>query len=119
MCPDCQKEDPLAIWESDGFRVIMRPTGRYDRYGKTGTAYKFFHEGNLIFRGEEYYPAPSTKWDSEASQLSLLSFFAMGYEDTDDEFFEEYTPEQIAWRDEFAEELSMIVMEQEEELEEA
>lgn len=55
----------------------------------------------------------------EATLLELLWFLTLGEEDTaDEESFEAYTPRQLKWRDERAEDLHLAVDNREMELEE-
>jgi len=106
----------IRTWTRDDYQLDLWDTGkRQEASGKSILNYVFWHHGKVIFHGSEYCPSPLHCTDSDDSVASLLSFLSCGDGDTDDEFFEDYTPEQIAWRDEFAEDLSLIVYDMENE----
>ena len=69
--------------------------------------------GNVIFQGNDLSPSPGEAIDGDGVIRSLLGFLTMGEHDTDDEYFERYTPQQLRWRDEHAENLSIYSMEPE------
>lgn len=99
----------IRTWNGEDFQLDMWDTYKRNRDGKYILSYVFWHNGIVIFTGSDYCPSPMDAIDSDASVASLLGFLSCGDGDTDDEFFEDYTPAQIAWRDEFAESLSLIV----------
>ena len=72
----------------------------------------------VIFDGKDFTSYRSTDELTTAEMRdvgqSILGFLTLRPGDTDDEYFDDYTPEQIEWRDEFAEELAMYAMAAEE-----
>ena len=67
------------------------------------------HEGRVVFpRGSLYCAVnSSTTTDGVAARELALSTVGMRPGDTDSEYFASYTPEQLAWADEFGEAVSM------------
>lgn len=63
-------------------------------------AYKMYVEGKLLFSGTDYKPSDLVGRDSLDASLNLLGLLSMGVNDTDDTFFENYTPEQYRWASE-------------------
>jgi hypothetical protein len=64
-------------------------------------------DGRTVFRGEDCGVAPSDAIDSDAALRGLLGFLTLKPGDTDDEYFERYTPDQRAFAESDAEELAM------------
>ena len=62
----------------------------------------------VIFDGDDFRPSPSHSLDGPEAIVSLLGFLSLGDGDTDADYFKGYTAEQLAWRDEHAEALSMV-----------
>lgn len=88
-----------------------------DRDGKDLIAYQLYDSDwhdNPVFEGNDFH-SPNG-YSMEESALSLLGFLTLKEGDTDSEYFEQYTPEQIKWRDERAEQMQIEVMEAEEKL---
>ena len=78
--------------------------------GKQNLKYYLFHEGKLLFSGEDFKPSPIHDIDSIDSLVSLLGFLTLKRGDTDPEFFKDYTEEQFKWMHTTAfEELRMMV----------
>lgn len=67
-----------------------------------------FRKGDqVIFLGHDFRPGHSSV-DGDQSLRSLLTFLTLRPGDTDDEYFDQYTPEQIEFRDGDAEEIAMF-----------
>lgn len=64
--------------------------GRYVKY-------KFSFDGKVLFEGADYRPSPMFEEASREAAIGLLGFLTLRPGDTDDEYFEKYTPEQMAW----------------------
>ena len=72
--------------------------------------YRLFDDGKLIFEGDQYRPAPSVGIASDGAVMHLLGFLTLKPGDTDPEYFDAYTSEQLAWCQSMrAEELSLMV----------
>ena len=69
-----------------------------DRYGKSVLGYELSTpDGTVVFAGEDFYCSPCYAIDSDDCLRSILGFLTLRPGDTDDEYFEKYTPEQLAW----------------------
>lgn len=57
--------------------------------------YYMFFNNEIIFSGNDFRPSPLYNIDDLESAVSLLAFLTLQKGDTDDKYFENYTPEQI------------------------
>lgn len=78
--------------------------------------YRFWDKDEVIFEGRDF---ACPRGDFEAGKfseclLSLLGFLALRPGDTDEEYFESYTPRQREWCEERTEDLRLIVFDLEE-----
>ncbi len=73
----------------------------------------YFNEEKVIFKGDDFGCSPLHAIDSDECLRSLLSFLTLRRGDTDAEYFEDYTPEQMDFRDTHAETLSMYAVKDE------
>jgi hypothetical protein len=90
------------------FTLNTWDTGRTDSYGKSILRYQFQDgKGNLLFEGEDFACSPMHAIDSDESVRALLSFLVLRPGDTDEEYFENYTQEQMDFANEHGEILSM------------
>jgi hypothetical protein len=55
-------------------------------------------DGWIIFEGEDFAGSPMDADDSDETVAALLTFLTLRRGDTDAEYFESYTPEQLAWQ---------------------
>lgn len=100
--------DKLRHVRIEGFELVTRATNRCDRRGQTYIAYEFKSpEGLTIFEGSDFAGWPSHADDSDETLRCLLGFLTLRPGDTDKEYFDEYTPEQLAFCSEHAEYLSL------------
>lgn len=98
----------------DGYRLLMWDTNRTDdRYGKSVLGYAFYAPGadKPLFVGEDFCCSPANCVDSNETVCSLLGFLTLRPGDTDREWFENYTPEQMAFAEGDAEQLQMFALE--------
>lgn len=103
-------EEPNRTWENSGFKLHMWYRGMDPRRDfRVRMAYEFYDGDELIFAGDDFYPSPLFYFDSDESVAALLAFLAVRPGDTDDQYFKDYTPRQLAWADERAEELSAYI----------
>jgi hypothetical protein len=102
--------DHIRTWESDRFRLEMYDTYQ-TRFGKSVLAYEFYHDDELIFSGRDYGPSPMHTIDGDESVAGLLAFLSLKPGDTDREYFDDYTPAQLAWARQYGEELACYVEE--------
>jgi hypothetical protein len=105
----------IKRWARDGFSLRLYDTHTIDEYGKARLAYRFTDHGKLIFEGSDFCASPMHAIDSLDTVYSLLGFLSLKPGDTDSEYFDSYTPEQMAWcQSGRAEALSMYVYDHEE-----
>jgi|WetSurMetagenome_2_1015567.scaffolds.fasta_scaffold423091_1 hypothetical protein len=102
----CGARAPFVRWHADQFELFVFHT--YERRdGKWRLAYVLLDAGRVIFAGDDFF-SPNDL-DARWNVVQLLGFLSLQEGDTDPEYFASYTPEQIAWRDERAAELSLWV----------
>jgi len=99
-------------WDVEGHRAVLQlwDTDLTDRQGKERLAYVLYFDGSIVFEGDDFFCSPLHSVDSDETVRSLMSFLTLRRGDTDAEYFESYTPEQIAFRDTHAESLSYAVL---------
>lgn len=114
-----REEEPMREWENSGFKLTMWGTDRQDTRGQTVIAYEFSHEGKVVFSGEDFCGSPMNCDDSDETVAALLSFLALRPGDTDREYFEKYTEEQMEFAETHGEYLGILAMELEESASEA
>lgn len=106
------KRQHVRTWtdpDGHGFRVELYDTYRTDRDGKSALEYEFYHHDELIFEGSDFFCPPTFTIDGDRTVGALLGFFSLRPGDTDKEYFEDYTKEQLAFAREWGETLSMYV----------
>jgi hypothetical protein len=109
-------KDSFALireWEGqygEGFKLELYATYQF-RNGREYLAYRFTHNGTVIFEGDDYGPSPCYAVDADKNVAGLLVFLACKPGDTDDEYFESYTPEQLEWAEQHGEALYLYVEE--------
>jgi hypothetical protein len=105
---------PIRTWAEEGFRMEMLSTGSFDNRGVEYVAYEFYHHDELIFEGNDYSPSPLHDPADDDSVAGLLGFLSLKPGDTDREWFESYTPRQLAWCQEHGDHLNWLSHELEE-----
>lgn len=100
-----------ASRELPAFTLTMYATDRFDGRNGYYIAYKLTatQHAKPIFEGDDYSPSPVHATDSDDSVRDLMGFLTLKPGDTDDEYFERYTPEQLAFAETHAESLDMAV----------
>lgn len=103
-----QYGDPIREWASEGFTLTLWDTGRSDSYGKSELAYMLTHDGHTVFTGEDFHPSPLHAIDSDEAVAGILGFLSLRPGDTDSDYFDRYTPEQLAFANAHGEHLAML-----------
>lgn len=100
-----------ASRELPAFTLTMYATDRYDGRNGYYIAYKLTatQHARPIFEGDDYSPSPMDATDSDASVRALMGFLTLRPGDTDDEYFDRYTPAQLAFAEAHAESLDAEV----------
>lgn len=86
--------------------LIIEPA-EYTPWNGERWYYELYCAGRLIFSGKDL-GGPSGATEDEIARAAI-GFLTLRPGDTDDEYFDDYTPYQCEWRDLYAEELSMIL----------
>jgi hypothetical protein len=94
------------------YRLTLWDTGRTDWRGQSKLGYRFERlpepstlpqgmedapEPGVLFEGEDFAGSPMHASDSDETLAALLTFLCLRPGDTDREYFESYSPEQLAW----------------------
>ena len=77
--------------------------------GDPGAADRFLHRGRLLFAGADFHGSPLHAVDADATVAGVLAFLSLKPGDTDPDYFEGYTPEQLAFARAEGENLSLYV----------
>jgi hypothetical protein len=100
----------MAAYRLDDGHVI-----HVSRVGRDGHrivwSYVLERDGATIFEGADFSAGTDLSYGEAAR--GVLGLFTLGEGDTDSDYFDSYTPEQIAWRDEFAENLALFALDPE------
>jgi hypothetical protein len=98
------------------YRLTLWDTGRMDGRGQSKLGYRFerlpepstLPQGmedapapGVIFEGEDFAGSPMHADDSDETLAALLGFLTLRKGDTDAEYFENYSPEQLAWSESY------------------
>lgn len=104
----------MRVWEREEYRLEL-----YDSVSQTASSgwyeqrglipYRLRHRGQLIFEGDDFGPSPLYCWDSDESIHALLTCLSAGEGDVEEGYFDDYTEEQLDWRDQHAGELQVII----------
>lgn len=91
-------------WTHGPYALTLYPCGPY-RDGRQSRSYMLAFDGEVMFSGYDYSPAPSMRFDSDESAATLLRFLSLQPGDVDEEYFANYTPAQLAFVGEHGEAL--------------
>lgn len=88
---------PYLAGKGPGFTLTTWDTCRTDLRGQTiiGYALHEMRTGRVIFRGEDFAGSPLCADDSDDTVRSLMTFLTLRPGDTDAEYFDGYTEEQM------------------------
>lgn len=90
------------------FKLIVSDTGRTDWRGVSVLAYELRSEGRVLFSGS-VAGSPLHAIDSDETMEGLMGFLTLRPGDTDREYFENYTQEQLNFCAQHAEALALEV----------
>jgi hypothetical protein len=104
----------LTTWDTyrtarDGKAVLGYRLSIHEHTNSAGKPIKRART-SILFEGEDMYCSPMHSIDSDQTVLGLMSFLTLRPGDTDSEYFEPYTPNQMAFAEGYAEYLSAEVM---------
>jgi hypothetical protein len=103
---------PYADGAGPTFTLKMHATDRRDNRGQTYIAYELIErpvdgEPIVLFEGEDFAGSPCHADDSDDTVGALMSFLALRPGDTDADYFESYTADQLAYCEQHAEALGL------------
>jgi hypothetical protein len=94
------------------FTLVTWDTGRTG-YGKYIVGYRLTMNDSgaksVLFEGEDFGCSPMHAIDSDETLAGIMGFLTLRPGDTDDDYFANYTPEQLAYCSKYAEYLSSEV----------
>ena len=106
--------DKLREVRVGGHRLVMWATDKTDWRGQIKIAYQLSYKAIdgkrvVVFEGADFCGSPLHADDSDETVKSLLHFLTLRPGDTDSEYFQDYTAEQVVWCTQHAEGLSCAV----------
>lgn len=97
---------PYCKGHGPSFTLRMAWTGRCDSAGRCVISYRLNSEGRTLFEGSDYAAHVHDSLETDDSLVEgLMTFLTLRPGDTDEEYFANYTPEQLAFCDAHAETL--------------
>ena len=95
------------------FTLTTWDTGHTYRNGPQWCIRYELKKGNrVIFSGEDFGCSPMHAIDSDECLRGLLGFFTLCPDEMDDEYFEDYTPEQLEFVEIYGDALSLYTLEE-------
>lgn len=92
----------------DGYCLRTWETDERDDRGRNYIGYELIGtDGTVLFEDTDFSPSPAYAIDSDRALRSIIFFLTLRPGDTDDEYFKNYTPVQLAWAEEHGEELGL------------
>lgn len=99
-------------YDSARFRLTLTHGGEWDSAGRWQYAYKFEIKPHresayrVLFEGKDMWGHDAP--ESDRAQAAAMGWLTLRPGDTDDEYFESYTPEQLVYAIAYAESLSCL-----------
>ena len=91
------------------YKLLLWDTGRHRQPNHSALGYAFYELPEVpLFIGEDFGCPSNTPIDSDECLRSLLGFLTLRPGDTDPEYFEEYSPDQLDFCATEAEELAYL-----------
>ncbi|GAA2324002.1 hypothetical protein GCM10010149_91670 [Nonomuraea roseoviolacea subsp. roseoviolacea] len=103
----------LAAWPIDGEHSLELWPTALTADGRLRWRYRLSRKSRTVFTASDVSSAVGAMLTTEElirTARTVLAFLTLCVGDTDAEYFDTYTRAQIAWRDRFAEELSIYAM---------
>ena len=91
------------------YYLVLWETGIRDEYGKYQLGYSLKQDGEILFTGEDYYCSPLHCIDEDGTVKSLMAFLTLKPGDVEEEYFKDYSTEQMAFAQEDAEYLECVI----------
>ncbi len=115
--PATMDDDTLMReWACGPFRLQLHevPAPQDDRRHPerhTPIGYRFYHDDQLIFEGDDIGVPAHQSLDGDQTVRGVLGFLALRPGGVEPDYFAGYTPTQLAWRDQHAEDLEGLLAE--------
>lgn len=107
----------IKVWRNSGFTLRLWDTHSRDSRGQSVLQYQLKDRRKVIFEGDDFAGSPMHADDSLDTVCALLGFLTLKPGDTDREYFDKYTEDQLDWcQGSRCEELGMIQLYMEERL---
>jgi hypothetical protein len=92
----------MQSYNFDGYTLTLEETNRRDTYNHIMVKYSFISpQDEAIFSGEDFGASPLHDAEGIESAKSLLGFLTLKKGDTDEDYFENYTPRQLEFSESF------------------
>jgi hypothetical protein len=104
----------MREWTRGPFRLELHELGEPGRWlqdGKTPIGYRFYHHDQLVFESDDIAVPAGQTLDGDQTVRGVLGFLALRPGDVEADYFRGYTPTQLAWRDQHAEDLAGLLAE--------
>ena len=101
----------MREWASGPFRLELHETSRVHFGEPTPIGYRLYHHGQLIFEGDDIAVPEGESLDGDQTVRAVLEFLSQRRGDVEADYFARYTPAQLAWRDQHAEDLQVLLAE--------
>jgi hypothetical protein len=80
------------------YTVTLKENGRRAKTGQKLTDYQLIApDGTVVFSGDDLGCSPMNNTELKGNAIALLGFLTLKPGDTDDDYFKDYTPAQLAW----------------------
>lgn len=103
----------IRTWNTDldGHTVALHlyDLHKRDAMGKHQLGYALWHGGECIFAGEDFAASPMDPVDSDIVMHTLVRLLSLRPGDTDREYFQSYTERQLAWAEQYGDQLALAV----------
>ena len=99
----------MQTYKFDGYTMTLHNTGETGEYGKARIAYTFAkHDDTLLFYGKDLFASPMHTPEGLDTAKALLTFLTCQPGDVEEDYFENYTAEQMEFAKSFeCEQLSL------------
>jgi len=84
-------------WQGDFIIALGKPVldGKGTFQSRWKLTYNFYYKGDLLFSGDDFYPSPLYDFASNQSLSEIVGWLSISPGDIDEEYFDNYTEEQL------------------------
>jgi hypothetical protein len=92
----------MRKYKFENYSLFLQATDKQDSYGHILVKYKFITpKKEVLFEGDDFGASPLHEPESRESAIALLGFLTLRKGDTDEEYFDNYTPAQLEFSQSF------------------